>query len=129
MTDTHHTNSLHGQGNVQKVVTPEMRQQSTEDHQNQTDVDNLVTSQMRQNHNKAKRRKLMTKTTGILRDIMNKIYEVPEETLLKRNGNMRFKTKNTWWIEYKELNPLLESDPQLREDVIDGIRLANVINR
>jgi hypothetical protein len=78
---------------------------------------------------KAKRRKLMTKTTGILRDIMNKIYEVPEETLLKRNGNRQFKAKNTWWIEYKDLNPLLESDPKLREHIIDGIRLANVISR
>ncbi len=49
----------------------------------------------------------MAQTTGILRDIINKIYEVPEERLLKRNGNMRFKTKNIWTIEYKDLNPLL----------------------
>ncbi len=70
----------------------------------------------------------MAQTTGILRDIINKIYEVPEERLLKRNGNMRFKTKNIWTIEYKDLNPLLEADPQLREDIIDGIRLANVID-
>lgn len=71
----------------------------------------------------------MAKTTGILRDIINEIYEVPEENLLQRNGNMRFKTKNTWNIEYKDLNPLLEADPQLREDIMDGIRLANIMHR
>jgi hypothetical protein len=71
----------------------------------------------------------MAKAKGMLRDIITKIYEVPEETILRRNGNMRFKTKNRWYVEYKDLDPLLQSDPQLGEDIIDGIRLANVINR
>jgi hypothetical protein len=46
--DAHPTNHLHGQDNIQKPVTPEMRQQSTKDHRDQLDVDNLVTVQMRQ---------------------------------------------------------------------------------
>ena len=71
----------------------------------------------------------MAKATGMLRDIMNKIYEVPEETLLKRNGNSLFKTKNSWTIKYRDLNPLLEADPQLREDIIDGMRLAYIMHR
>jgi hypothetical protein len=86
---------------------------------------NLVGAESQQN----KAGKLMAKATGMLRDIMNKIYEVPEQILLKRNGNRLVKTKNSWTIKYKDLNSLLEADPQLREDIMDGIRLAYIMDR
>jgi hypothetical protein len=89
----------------------------------------LSISKVQQNHNKTRSGKLMAKTTGMLRDIMNKSYEVPEERLLKRNGNLRVKTKNNWIIKYEDLNPLLEADPQLREDIMDGVRLAYIMHK
>lgn len=89
------------------------------------DMPPLSISQVQHNDNKTRREKQMA--TGMLRDIMNKAYAVSEERLLKRNRNRRFKTKNGWTIKYKDLNPLLETEPQLREDVLDGFRLAYIV--
>ena len=87
----------------------------------------LSLSEVQRNHNKTMRKNPMAKATGLLGDIINKAYEASEERLLRRNGNKRFKTKNGWTVKYKDLNPLLAADAQLREDILDGCRLAYIV--